>query len=134
MRISIPRILICEHCGNSDFMGQTTDLDLVRDGLLWRVGDETLAAPEHLHRVPHVAVVYRNLQLALAGLRGVHWNRKWNLSNTSNSLGRAKCIQSKNMAIAQLRAIVIWQPFLNAPETYPVSRSRIFESIASSFT
>ena len=24
MRISIPRILICEHCGNSDFMGQTT--------------------------------------------------------------------------------------------------------------
>ena len=38
MRISIPRILICEHCGNSDFMGQTagaemSGLEFLRSGL-----------------------------------------------------------------------------------------------------
>ena len=47
-------------------------LNLVRDVLLGRVGDEALAAPEHLHGVPHVAVVDRDLQLTLARLRRVH--------------------------------------------------------------
>ena len=52
-------------------MNDVNYLYLVCDGLLGGVCDEALAAAQDLHRVPHVAVVDRYLQLTLARLRRV---------------------------------------------------------------
>ena len=76
MRISIPRILICEHCGNSDFMGQTAVFEREPEFSPLRLAND----PPRLSGRPRPRVVSRTSSETICGQ-----NEKFSTSGDSGT-------------------------------------------------